>query len=248
MKALLAEAKEVFDFVKTDRIDSMRIEALHRQDLTCSPTAVNRVDTHMNLIHDYVGGARKQSEFLSYLSQCPEFTKYYNERKPVAKAKIDGIFERCNHQRWQRMDFFTKALTVHFKRLHKLCCMDKVPLSAYILLCQAMRNHINKGLNSEHGRFDCLLGDGYMAQVANMIRGRFNMDGTDPSGQKVGLVDKHQIWAFYVDPFNHHWRSTFRVEGSFAMHVKEMIEFFIPKDEDDSTETRKKVKNDFLVR
>ena len=99
------------------------------------------------------------------------------------------------------MDFFTNALTVYFKRLHKLYCMDKVPLSAYVILCQAMHNYINKGLSYEHGTCDHLMGVGSMEQVTAMIHGCFNMDGTDPSVPKVGLIDKHQIWAFFVNPF-----------------------------------------------
>ena len=79
--------------------------------------------------------------------------------------------------------------------------MTHVPLSAYPIAVQALRNSINKGLNAEEGKFDRLLGEGARAEVADMIRGRFNMDGTPPSGAKVWLLDKHQIWTWYCDPF-----------------------------------------------
>lgn len=146
------------------------------------------------------------------------------------------------------MDFFTTNMTTHFKRIHKLCCMENVPLSAYLLLCQALRNHINKGLNAEGGRFDVLLGVGARDQVATMIRPRFNMTGSDPSCRKVGLLDKHHIWAFLVDPYSHSWRSTLKIEGDLAVHVKEMIEHYVPAVEDGShVETRKAIRKDFLV-
>ena len=68
-----------------------------------------------------------------------------------------------------------------------------------------------------------------------------------PSGAKVGLLDKHQIWTWYCDPFSWKWRNVFKVEGNFAVHVKEMIEFFVPLDADGSAKDRTDVKNDFLV-
>ena len=45
-----------------------------------------------------------------------------------------------------------------FKRLHKLVNMEEVPLSAYLLLCQAMRNELNKAMNADPEKFDQLLG------------------------------------------------------------------------------------------
>ena len=74
------------------------------------------------------------------------------------------------------------------------------------------------------------------------------MDGIDPSGtQKVGLIDKHQIWAFMCDPFNHVWRARFGIQGNFSVHVREMINHFIPLDADGSDGTRLEVKTDFEV-
>jgi len=145
------------------------------------------------------------------------------------------------------MDLLISSLTVHFKRLHKVCCMSSVPLSAYILLCQAMRNEINKGLNAENGKFNRLLGKGAGQQVVNMIKPRFNMNGENPDGRKVGLVDPHQIWAFVADPCNHSWRSKFAIEGSFPVHVRNMIEHYVPLDGDGSDKNRQAGKKDFLA-
>jgi len=47
--------------------------------------------------------------------------------------------------------------------------------------------------------------------------------GGNPDGRKVGLVDPHQIWAFMADPCNHSWRSNFAIEGSFPVHVRNMM-------------------------
>ena len=159
VKRLMAEVKEVYDFVKIDRIDSMRARAnvRHELDEYCA-VADNRVETRMNSLHDYTRGVRNQAQFLAYLPTCEDYGQYYCERNQREKDRIDGILERCNHHRWERMDFFTNTLTVHFKRLHKLVNMEEVPLSAYLLLCQAMRNELNKAMNADPEKFDQLLG------------------------------------------------------------------------------------------
>jgi hypothetical protein len=215
VKDILVEANEVYKFVSIDCIDSICIQAKQQCHLPEATAAVNKVNTRMNLIHDFVRGAQNQGTFIAYLPTCDPFKKYYDKRTTQEKAKIDGFFQRCNHMRWERMDFLTSSLTVHFKRLHKVCCMSSVPLSAYILLCQAMRNEINKGLNAENGKFNRLLGKGAAQQVVNMIKPRFNMNGENPDGRKVGLVDPHQIWAFMADPCNHSWRSNFVLKVIF---------------------------------
>ena len=76
-------------------------------------------------------------------------------------------------------------------------------------LVQALRNDLNKGLNVEDGKFDWIFGEGSRKEVAQMIRAHFNMDGRDPSGRKVGLLDRKDLMCFLVDPFSWEWRSTF---------------------------------------
>ena len=50
-----------------------------------------------------------------------------------------------------------------------------------------------------------------------------------------------------VDPFNHEWRSTFKMELSFAELENEMVKVYVPLDEDGSTETRDRILKDFQV-
>ena len=71
--------------------------------------------------------------------------------------------------------------------------------------------------------------------------------GGNPDGRKVGLVDPHQIWAFMAVPCNHSWRSNFYIEGSFPVHVRNMIEHYVPLDGDGSVITRQAVKKVFLA-
>ena len=125
--------------------------------------------------------------------------------------------------------------------------MGNVPLSAYLLLCQAMRNAINKSLKDDPTKFDLMLGEGAKAEMINCWRTRFNMDGNDPSGAKVGLLNKWHIWAFICDPFNHKFRARFHIEGDFNLHVKDMINHFVPLDHGGADRTRQEVRNDFEV-
>lgn len=250
MKPILAELKEVYDFVKTDRIDSMRVKANTNQVLGAGercPTATNKVDTRMNLVHDYATNIRKQASFLVWLPTSEDYRKYLAERNQRDRDKITSILSRCTPDRWSKIDYLTSTLTVHVKRFHKLCCMGNVPLSAYILLCQALRNAINKHLLEDPAKFDQLFGQGAKQELINASC-RFNMDGSAPVGtRKVGLVDKFHIWAFLCDPYNFKFRAKFKIEGILNLHVKEMINFYVPRDSDGSERTRLAVRTDFDV-
>lgn len=93
-----------------------------------------------------------------------------------------------------------------------------------------------------------MLGEGARAVIANMIRNRFNMDGNDPEGRKVGLLDRHHLFCYIVDPFNWVWRSRFELPCSMAQLVNEMIASFVPLDGDGSSTSRDHVRADFMVR
>ena len=139
------------------------------------------------------------------------------------------------------------ALLVHFKIVHALCSREDFPLSCYVLLAQALRNDINKGLRADNGRFDKVLGAESSKEVADMIRERFNMDGKDTDGRKVGLLDRHHLMCFLVDPFSYEWRSKFLLQTNRAELVNEMINKYVPLDADGSSTSREIVMKDFQV-
>eukprot|EP00956_Cyclotella_meneghiniana_P038508 scaffold155275_cov66-Cyclotella_meneghiniana.AAC.2 len=99
---------------------------------------------------------------------------------------------------------------------------------------KALRNDLNKGLNHNNGEFSRKLGQG------------FNMDGIDPSGQKVGLLDRHHLWSYLCDPFNHQMRGKFLLQVGMAELMNEMIDTYIPLDGDGSNHTRIAVKDEFM--
>lgn len=142
----------------------------------------------------------------------------------------------------------TETLTLQFKLVQSLCSREDFPLSLYPVLVQALRNELNMGLIRNNCEFNRKLGNGAMQEVANMIRERFNMDGLDPDGRKVGLLDRHHFYCFLVDPFNHQLRSQFMLVPDTAVLIKEMIEHYVPLDEDGSSTRRQRVKEEFMVR
>ena len=108
--------------------------------------------------------------------------------------------------------------------------------------------HIEKGLAKNNNEFGRVLGSKASKQVMDMIIiCCFNMDGMDPTGRKVGLLDRHHLWAFLVDPLYHLLRSTFLLVPQMAVLVQEMIEAYIPVDEDGSNATRERVTEEFMV-
>ena len=198
---ILQEAKEVYNFVHRDRMDSIRKDAILEGRLPRDITVKCHAETRMNHIHDHILSASRQRFFLATITLNYNFKRYYDERSKKDRDDIDAILGRCNNGRWLRMETFCK-LSAHFLRVHKLCSRHDFPLSCYILLVQGMRNGINKTITEENCAFDHVLGSGLEKEIADMIRCCFNMDGSDPEGRKVGLLDKHHIWCFLCDPFN----------------------------------------------
>ena len=133
------------------------------------------------------------------------------------------------------METLMSGLTSHLTKVQKVCSRSDFPLSVYVLIVQALRNDLNKGLNHNNGEFSRKLGQG------------FNMDGIDPSGQKVGLLDRHHLWSYLCDPFNHQMRGKFLLQVGMAELMNEMIDTYIPLDGDGSNHTRIAVKDEFMV-
>ncbi len=73
------------------------------------------------------------------------------------------------------------------------------------------------------------------------------MDGNDPSGRKVGLLDCHHLIAFLCDPFCHSCRSTFDIQTPLPVLMREIIKFFVPKDDDGTSTSCIRVMNELKV-
>eukprot|EP00957_Ditylum_brightwellii_P206075 15346696-Ditylum_brightwellii.AAC.1 len=185
----------------------------------------------MNLLHDVVVSARKCRDFLILLPGNAEYQKYHGERTKRDKAKLDELMNLFKDESLWKMFDLVIAFTRPFKQAHLACSRKDMPLSVYPLLIQAMRNDINKFLTEE---FDSHLGAGSRAEVASMIRVRFNMTGLDIDGQKVGLLDVHQLMCLLCDPHSRQWRALFQLQTNKAALVRMMIEFYVPLGDDGS--------------
>jgi len=242
MQHVISNAKRVRDFVKIDRIDSIRQAVANAEELVFYSAVFSPVDTRMNLLHDVVVSARKCRDFLILLPGNADYQTYYNERSRRDKAKLDELMLLFKDESLWKMFDIVIAFTRPFKEAHLACSRKDMPLSVYPLLVQALRNDINKCLTEE---FDTVLGDNSRAEVAGMIRLRFNMDGLDIDGQKVGLLDVHQLMGFLCDPNSRRWRAMFHLQTDKAALVRKMIEDYVPLGVDGSDELRKRVLNDF---
>ena len=195
---------------------------------------------YRNLVNDHLRQTRAQYGFTQVISDNEQFKVYYKERTTAQKSKLDDTLEHCRRRDiWLKMDMLTSSLTCHFMTVHKLCSRENFPLSAYPLLVQGLLNDINRGVTKE---FADVLGEEARDELAQLVRERFNMDGKDPSGRKVGLLDRFHFMAYLCDPFGHEWRSVFKLKMPIAILIKEMIELYIP-----GRDNQERVKKDFMV-
>ena len=73
------------------------------------------------------------------------------------------------------------------------------------------------------------------------------MDGKPPAGRIVGLLDEYHLWSLLIGPHGHEWRSIFKIGGVTRVHVRNMIEYFVPKNDDGSTKDRDEVEREYQV-
>ena len=55
------------------------------------------------------------------------------------------------------------------------------------------------------------------------------------------------ITAFLADPFSREWRYKFQLDGDFLTHIKSMIGWYVPLDNDGGSKTREAMQREFLV-
>ena len=60
------------------------------------------------------------------------------------------------------------------------------------------------------------------------------MDGKNPEGDKVGLLDAHSVWCFKVDPFTEQLKFNIAIKGGVAQACNHMIKKLV-------TETQKRL-------
>ena len=119
------------------------------------------------------------------------------------------------------------GLVTIFKKAHILCSHRDTPLSAYILIVQAVKNTVTDIIAEEDGKYDRILDEGSAQEVIDCITVLFNMDMKPILGRKVPPLEKQNPWILFMDPYSFFWRSTFKIGGSLRAHATEMIAFFV---------------------
>ncbi len=86
-------------------------------------------------------------------------------------------------------------LTKVFYEAYKLCSCQDAPLSCYVLIVQGIKNAVDHVIHRDNGKFDRIFGPGSAKMISDVIGCCFNMDGVNPTGCKVGLIDEYHIWC-----------------------------------------------------
>ena len=224
---VLEDTKAIVDFLKRDRVDSIRQEAIARGKLTELVVPKKMIENRMITVHLHLESVKAQAEFMSGLRADPKFVRFYNSRKPSDQQEISQVLFRSSLMVFQSVEVLL-SFSIHFADAHKLCSRADTPLLAWFLLVQALKNGLESAVQADDGLFDRVLGPGSAREIMDLLGPRFNMDGKKPAGQKVGLLDPYHLWAHIVDPHVGEWRSTVVLPRSVREIAREMIDHFIP--------------------
>ncbi len=236
--SVLSEAKEVFDFCQTNRVDNICKEAIDAGDIPASIVAQNVCESCMNLTYIHLKSALAQSNFIASLPANDRYTKYYREHSNARKQELNAVFQNCDHGRWQRMLVLIDLAKI-FHDAHKQYSRQDASLSSYILFVQGIKKAVNCIIKGEDGKFNRILGPRSAEVITNVIDCQFNMDSAKSPGSKVGLIDEYHIWCFLMlDPFNYEWLITYVIDGNMIQtFAKNMIAHFVLADGMRRTET-----------
>ena len=246
---LLEDTKAIMEWLGNDRLSSICQEYIEAglvpgetKYVTIKPT----VDTRMNTLDIHWRSVRAQKSVVSILTSLPKYKEFYSSRSAEGKKKQDDMLLRSRFALWPRLDIMT-CITGVLSTAQHLSSREDTPLSAWVLIVQATKNALESQLHSDDGMVDQILGPGSSKEMDEIFQPRFNMDGKPPAGRIVGLLDDYHIWCLLCDPHSHEWRSSFKIEGVIRVHVKNMIEFFVPINDDGSTKERDEVEREYQV-
>ena len=130
---------ELLGFYMTDRIQGMHDDTKLSGELEEAHNMVNSVDTRMNNIYIVYDRALKNYGFITSIRSHPAWPAFWDSRSKKQKESYNSFFHRCNHTWYEKIDM-VKKLTAVFHYVHKLVSRQDVPLSAFVLLVQAMYN------------------------------------------------------------------------------------------------------------
>jgi len=224
---LCKDTQVLLNLLTTDRVagiiqDGKRTLLLPRD----MPKATSYSDTRMNKAATMFKTIQGNKPFFDNARTLPSFMVYYNASTPSRKAVIDNQLELATSLYFERVVIAIKWFKA-FEDGYNIVSSNRTPMSAYLPTVQAMRNELNSALANEGGRdYFTLFGEASELELTDFIRTRFNMDGVDPEGRRVGLLDPYQLWAYMVDPFRKILAHPVVFMPSPHYHINAMLDFF----------------------
>ena len=210
---LLTTTKTLIRLLTRDRVRAICEEAMRTDRCVFCPVAVLLADTRFYGAADMFKSVLKNQPILNILADLPQFVEYRNTRKTQEREKLDDTLLTLTPLYYRKLQLATNWFDV-LKRGNKMTSSESCPMSAYLPIVQAIRNEVNVVLANEGGpSWNTVFGGGKRAELALFITQRFNMDGQDPPGMKVGLLDAYQVWAHMVDPFNRYLEPGLAIKG-----------------------------------
>jgi hypothetical protein len=229
-KPLLQGCKLVIEFVNDDRINAIIQDIITKKGLDHIPKVSSFPETRFYLAGDTIDGCRGYKPVLDLIREWPAYQAYYNERDDRRKEKLNKVLNMLTPE-WYLQLHIGGAWFGIFKHANKIASSDKMPMSAYFPTCQAMRNELNavyNGVGNGGHTIVSVFGATKATDLADFIRHRFNMNGAETPGRKVGLLDSNQIWSYMVDPYKNRLPHQIVFLGGLPCHLSKMLEFFVP--------------------
>lgn len=242
IKLLYKYVNEMYSFVSIDRIDSICDAMIGEGAIAHVPKAQKNADTRFHGLVDYFSSMRDQKEFLSLVVNHPLYQQYYNERSSSRQQSLDDMFDRINNKMWKRLELACLLMTP-FKKAIKFLSGSNTPGSALLYIVQALVNETRKTL--EISGFASIMGDGTIAEIMDILDVRCNLDCKDPAGPKVGILEDHNAWLVFTDPYGDELPCM--VDGNHAAIVTAMINYYIPGDSPKAEADRRSIRQEYMV-
>jgi hypothetical protein len=192
-------------------------------------------------------GLRKNRSALGILETLEEYKSYFESRSTAHKREIEQKLQVLSTGFWKMVDFGIDLFDILRTTVMHLSS-ERMPMSAYLPLVQAMKNELESILHSYGPDWiNEAFGDNTYEDIEDIIGVRFNMDGKKPGGTtKVGLLDKYQLWAFIVDPFRKYLEVPIALGPNDDLHEYfcQALDFYLPP-ESSTPELRSNVQKEF---
>ena len=236
---------KIFAFVSIDRIDSIRLLMTSEGAIPFAAKAKKNAETRMHGLVDYFESMLAQKEFLLAVTSHPACQKYYGERSSDRKSSLDELFDDCVTTKVFKMVAVSIKLLRPIKLAVKFFSDANAPISAAVLMVQALQNELNAVTSLQY--FDRVMGGGAKSEIDELMSSRFNLDLEDTAGRKVALLDRHHGMAALVDPFLGDLGAPSLMTVDRATLAKEMISCFVAEPGAEGDDLRRALWMEFQV-